>query len=186
MLRRRVPVTAVTFMCLLAAGTQTPAQPSAQTQTARDGAAAPDVAEAPPLPAQTPPEAESAQPAETSKAAANRAADAGSVHRLVGRISYYGNSFKGRKTACGGHFNPKDLTMAHKTLPCGSLVKVTNLRNNKWVLAHVTDHGPNVAGRVADLSTSAAAQMGLLHHGVTEGQLEVLQFGTPSRGRPAR
>jgi rare lipoprotein A len=104
-------------------------------------------------------------------------------HQLTGKISYYGQAFKGRKTACGTFFDPKQLTMAHKTLPCGTLVRVTNLRNGKSTVVHVTDHGPNVRGRVADLSIAAAAQTGLLHHGISQGKLEVLKMGETTHGR---
>ena len=210
MMRRAVPVAAATFMCLLALGTQVPAQqtpstdassaamvpapvsPTPQAGEASASTAAPAspatdaAAEGKPAEAGATSEPAQEAPAETAEAAANRAAAAGSVHLLKGRISYYGLAFKGRKTACGGHFNPKELTMAHKTLPCGSLVKVTDVRTGKWVLVHVTDHGPNVRGRVADLSTAAAVQLGLIHQGVTEGQLDVMKYGPPSRGRPGR
>ncbi len=104
-------------------------------------------------------------------------------HQLSGTISYYGQAFKGKRTACGTLFNPKEFTMAHKTLPCGTLVRVTNLRNGRTTEVQVTDHGPNIPGRVADLSTAAAAQMGLLQQGITQGKLEVLKMGAASSRR---
>ena len=70
--------------------------------------------------------------------------------------------------------------MAHRTLPFGTRVRVTNLENQKSVEVIVNDRGPFVAGRIADLSAGAARQIGMLVDGVVEGMLEVIQ---PSKGR---
>ncbi len=69
--------------------------------------------------------------------------------------SYYHDKFNGRKTASGRKFNNNDLTAAHKTLPFGTMLKVTNEANNKFVIVEVTDRGPFVKGREIDLSKRA-------------------------------
>lgn len=69
--------------------------------------------------------------------------------------SYYHDKFNGRKTASGRKFNNNDMTAAHKTLPFGTMLKVTNEANNKFVIVEVTDRGPFVKGREIDLSKRA-------------------------------
>ncbi len=69
--------------------------------------------------------------------------------------SYYHDKFNGRKTASGRKFNNNDLTAAHKTFPFGTMLKVTNEANNKFVIVEVTDRGPFVKGREIDLSKRA-------------------------------
>jgi len=91
-----------------------------------------------------------------------------------GKISYYGDEVAGRKTSSGERFNPSALTMAHKTLPFGTKVRVTNLRNNKSVIVRVNDRGPGISDRVADLSEGAARELGMLGSGVVEARLEVV------------
>lgn len=91
-----------------------------------------------------------------------------------GKVSYLARKFTGHKTASGERFNPNALTMAHKTLPFGTVVRVTNLRNGKTVHVRVNDRGPFVAGRVADLSLAAARALDMLHAGVAQARLEVL------------
>lgn len=76
--------------------------------------------------------------------------------QFKGTASYYGKQFEGRKTACGTHFARMGLTMASRTLPCFTIVQVCNLRNSRCVHLTVTDRGPYVAGRIADLSEAAA------------------------------
>ena len=94
-----------------------------------------------------------------------------------GRISYYGDGFAGRKTASGEPFDPAALTMAHRTLPFGTRVRVTNVENQRSVDVVVNDRGPFVAGRIADLSRAAAARIGMFADGVVEALLEVLEPG---------
>lgn len=91
-----------------------------------------------------------------------------------GKVSYLASAFTGRKTASGERFNPHALTMAHKTLAFGTLVRVTNPRNGKSVQVRVNDRGPFVADRVADLSHAAARQLDVLRQGVAHVQLEIL------------
>jgi len=73
----------------------------------------------------------------------------------MGMASWYGKQFHGRTTASGEDFDMFELTAAHKKLPLGSYVKVTNLRNGKWVVVRVNDRGPYVVDRIMDLSSSA-------------------------------
>lgn len=77
-------------------------------------------------------------------------------HNIVGKASWYGPGFHGRKTASGERFNQHALTAAHKTLPLGSTVMVTNLINNESVIVTINDRGPYVRGRIIDLSKAAA------------------------------
>ena len=94
-----------------------------------------------------------------------------------GRISMYANDFAGRKTASGEPFNPTALTMAHRTLPFGTRVRVTNLENQRSVEVVVNDRGPFVSGRIADLSEAAARRIGMVANGVVEALLDILQPG---------
>lgn len=91
-----------------------------------------------------------------------------------GKIAWYGKKFAGRRTASGEVFNPDALTMAHKTLPFGTLVKVTNPRNGKSVTLRVNDRGPTQADRIADVSLAAAQKLGMVRSGVIEAQLEIV------------
>lgn len=82
-----------------------------------------------------------------------------------GMASYYGSSFAGRPTASGERFDPSGLTAAHRTLPFGTRIKVTNPRNGRSVVVRVNDRGPFHHGRVIDLSQEAARQIGLIQQG---------------------
>ncbi|PMS30770.1 septal ring lytic transglycosylase RlpA family protein [Trinickia symbiotica] len=83
----------------------------------------------------------------------------------VGRASWYGPWFHGRRTASGERFNMHALTAAHKTLPLSSYVRVTNTQNDKTVVVKINDRGPYVRGRIIDLSYAAARELGLQHDG---------------------
>ena len=80
-----------------------------------------------------------------------------------GMASYY---WQPQKVACGGRFNPNAMTAAHKTLPCGSKVRVTNNRNGKSVVVTINDRGPFIKGRIIDVSLAAARQLGMTGSGV--------------------
>lgn len=88
--------------------------------------------------------------------------------------SWYGQEFSGRKTASGERFDPRGLTAAHKTLPLGTKIRVTNPRTGASVLLTVTDRGPYVGRRELDLSRAAAREVGILGSGVASVLLEVL------------
>lgn len=92
----------------------------------------------------------------------------------TGKIAWYGQKFAGRKTASGERFNPNAMTMAHKTLPFGTRVKVTNPKNNRSVTLRVNDRGPTKEGLLGDVSQAAAQRLGMLRAGVIEAKLEVI------------
>ncbi len=91
-----------------------------------------------------------------------------------GRVSWYGPGFHGRRTANGEVFDTHDLTMAHRSLPMGTTVRVTNLENGRSVVLRVNDRGPYVRGRVADLSHAAAERLGFVDAGVVPARIELL------------
>lgn len=92
----------------------------------------------------------------------------------VGVVSWYGGAFHGRTTASGERFNSRAMTMAHRTLPFGTKVRVTNLRNGRSVVVRVNDRGPFVGRRIADLSQAAAADIGMMRRGVARARIEVV------------
>ena len=94
----------------------------------------------------------------------------------IGRASWYGLGFQGRETASGENYNMTDLTCAHRSLPLGTLVRVTNLDNHKSVVVRVNDRGPFLASRVIDLSYAAARFLGF--DGTAKVRLDVLSRGT--------
>ena len=91
-----------------------------------------------------------------------------------GAISWYGARFHDRPTASGELFDSSALTMAHPTLPFGTRVKVTNMRNGRSVVVRVNDRGPFVGHRIADLSQAAADVLGMMRRGVAWARIEVL------------
>ncbi len=86
----------------------------------------------------------------------------------TGMASYYGPGFHGRKTASGEIFNKNDLTAAHRSLPFGSKVTVTDLKTGKSVVVRINDRGPFSGGRVIDLSEGAARNLGIINKGVAQ------------------
>ncbi|MCU0966854.1 MAG: septal ring lytic transglycosylase RlpA family protein [Burkholderiaceae bacterium] len=115
-----------------------------------------------------------AQPAAASAAASAPPATVSAAASETGKIAWYGRKFAGRKTASGEAFNPEALTMAHKTLPFGTRVKITNPKNNKSVTVRVNDRGPTQPDRVGDVSYAAARKLGMLKSGVIEAELAVV------------
>lgn len=94
---------------------------------------------------------------------------------MYGKASYYGSEFEGRGTSSGEIFSNRNYTAAHKSLAFGTLVKVTNISNNKSVIVKVNDRGPFVAGRIIDLSKVAAEELDMIRSGVIEVKIEVLK-----------
>jgi rare lipoprotein A len=90
-----------------------------------------------------------------------------------GLASVYGKQFNGKSTANGERYDSRALTAAHRTLPLGTNIKVTNLENGKSVRVRINDRGPHVRGRVVDLSSSAAAALGF-STGVARVRIEIL------------
>ncbi len=91
-----------------------------------------------------------------------------------GMASWYGPGFNGRRSANGERYNQNGLTAAHRSLPFGTKVKVTNVRTGRSVVVRITDRGPHVRGRIIDLSAAAAQIVGVMQSGVAPVQLEVL------------
>ena len=126
-------------------------------------------------------------PAASTAAAATPAraapADAGAAQ---GKVAFYGRKFAGRKTASGERFDPNAMTMAHKTLPFGTLVRVTNLNNKRSVVVRVNDRGPTQPDRIGDLSAAAAQRIGMTRSGVVEAGFETIGKGNSPRRRAAK
>jgi rare lipoprotein A len=93
----------------------------------------------------------------------------------VGFASWYGARHAGRRTASGERFDPDALTAAHRTLPFGSRVRVTNLDNGRSVVVRINDRGPFADGRILDLSEAAARAIGMTASGVARVRLELLE-----------
>lgn len=94
---------------------------------------------------------------------------------LTGVASYYGAKFHGRKTANGETFDMYGLSAAHRLLPFGTRLKVTNLANGKSVVVKVNDRGPFVDDRILDLSYGAAKELDMLGTGLASVQIEILR-----------
>jgi rare lipoprotein A len=92
----------------------------------------------------------------------------------IGLASWYGREFQGKETADGESFNMYDLTCAHRSLPLGTWVKVTNLHTRKWIVVRVNDRGPVPDTRIVDLSSEAAYMLGMRARGVTRIRLDVI------------
>ena len=95
----------------------------------------------------------------------------------IGEASWYGRHFQGHKTATGEPFDMNALTCAHRSLPLGSWIRVTNLRNHKFIFVRVNDRGPVPEDRVVDLSYAAARAVGI--HGLGRVKLEPVRGGDP-------
>jgi rare lipoprotein A len=98
----------------------------------------------------------------------------GPTHTLQGTASWYGHPHHGRLTASGQPFNMYALTAAHRTLPMGTRLRVTNLTNRRSVVVTITDRGPFVHKRVIDLSYAAAREIGMVGPGLAPVALEIL------------
>lgn len=96
-------------------------------------------------------------------------------HLGSGEASYYGRELAGNRTASGERFNPQALTAAHRTLPLGSKLKVTNRANGKAVVVRINDRGPFVGKRLLDVSYAAAQQIGMVRAGKAMVSLELLR-----------
>jgi len=98
------------------------------------------------------------------------------IKTWVGNASWYGPGFNGRKTANGEIFDSEALTAAHPHLPFGSLVRVVNPRSGKFELVRINDRGPYQEGREIDVSYRVARRIGLIHSGVNQVRLELLEL----------
>jgi rare lipoprotein A len=101
---------------------------------------------------------------------------------MSGKLAFYGAKFNGRKTASGERFNAGAMTMAHKTLPFGTVVKVTNKANQRSVTLRVNDRGPTTADRIGDVSAAAARKLGMTRAGVVDAEMSVVREAKASKG----
>jgi rare lipoprotein A len=99
----------------------------------------------------------------------------------IGTASWYGDYFVGKPTASGEDFDMYDMTAAHPTLPLGSYVRVTNLRNGRAVVVKVNDRGPIVPGRIIDLSYGAAQVLEFENRGLQKVRLDLVKPQTKRR-----
>jgi rare lipoprotein A len=102
----------------------------------------------------------------------------------IGTASWYGKAFHGRQTANGETYDMFQFTAASRTLPLGTLAKVTNLRTGKWVIVRVNDRGPYVGNRIIDLSYGAAQMLNFRAKGVERVRVEVLEPETMAMADP--
>jgi rare lipoprotein A len=92
-----------------------------------------------------------------------------------GKASYYAMKFQSKKTASGELYDRAKNTAAHKKLPFGTKVRVTNIKNNRSVIVKINDRGPFVKGRIVDLSSSAFSRIANLDTGIIEVKIEVIR-----------
>jgi rare lipoprotein A len=102
----------------------------------------------------------------------------------VGTASWYGEYFQGKETASGEPYDMLDFTAAHPTLPLGTFVKVTNLRNGRMVVVRINDRGPVVDGRIIDVSYNAARALGFNERGLQKVRVDLYQPTTVAQLQP--
>jgi len=100
------------------------------------------------------------------------------IYKPLGEMvaSWYGPGFHGRITANGEIYNQFDLTAAHKSLKFGTLLRLTNLQNNKSIIVRINDRGPYIEGRELDLSYASARALGIVKPGVKKLKVELVQI----------
>ena len=108
-------------------------------------------------------------------AANKQTASANNPHAEKGMAAFYGRSMEGHKTACGTTYVATELTTAHRTLPCGTKLRITNTKNGKSVEATVNDRGPTSRKRIVDVSRAVAEQMDFVKQGTTTVEVEVVK-----------
>ena len=119
--------------------------------------------------------------------AAARPAVSASPPVQLGLASWYGPGFHGEETASGEIFDQREMVAAHRSLPLGSVVRVTNLENQRRVVLRVIDRGPYGRnyrkGTIIDVSKGAARRLGFVRDGLVRVRVEVLRFGAKPAGR---
>jgi rare lipoprotein A len=96
-----------------------------------------------------------------------------------GTASYYANSFNGRRTACGETFSNDSLTAAHKSLPFGTIVKVTNIKNDSIILLRINDRMPQSNRRAIDVTLNAAKKLNFVREGLATVTIEIIDSNSP-------
>jgi rare lipoprotein A len=99
----------------------------------------------------------------------------------TGLASFYGGAHDGKTTARGGIFDHRDLTAAHRTLPFGTMVRVTNLSNGRTVSVEITDRGPRIKTRIIDISLAAAREIGMQKKGITRVRVDAFRADRPGQ-----
>jgi len=99
------------------------------------------------------------------------------IETVIGYASYYADAFDGKTTSNGETFNMYELTAAHRTYPFNTMIRVTNLSNNKTVIVRINDRGPVPPNRIIDLSLGAAQLIEMVDDGIAEVKLEILEWG---------
>jgi rare lipoprotein A len=122
----------------------------------------------------------------TSEQLAGRFGSKRALSVQQGSASYYSDAFAGRSTASGAPYEPHAFTAAHRSLPFGSVLRVTRRDGGQVVYVRVTDRGPFARGRIVDLSRAAAEQLGMMRAGVVKVKLEVVEYGPPKKRRRRR
>jgi rare lipoprotein A len=113
---------------------------------------------------------------------AERYAAARATRIMRGKATYYADSLAGHRTASGEPYDPNRAQAAHRTLPFGTIVRVTSLNSNRSIVVRIVDRGPfGGKGRIIDLSYAAAERLGIIRAGVAEVRIEVLEV--PARTR---
>ena len=109
---------------------------------------------------------------------------------VTGVASWYGEAFQGRTTASGEVYDMHGLTAAHRELPLGTWVEITNLRNGRFVTLRINDRGPSIQGRVLDVSKAAAQTLGFVGAGTAMVQIRIVpeaslaaRLSSPNRAR---
>jgi rare lipoprotein A len=194
--QRPRPVLVGVWLLFVACGdsppAKTPLDPARQPKTARAshvsvGQARPSALEATEqTSAHTP---ERAEPARAPSASSDQLAERYGKSRVLsvqlGSGSYYADKFAGRSTASGAPYEPQGFTAAHRSLPFGSVLRVTRKDGGQVVYVRVTDRGPFTRGRILDLSRAAAERLDMLRVGVVPIRVEVLEYG-PRKPRRRR
>ena len=106
----------------------------------------------------------------------SRVASPPRAHQEVGLASWYGEELQGSETTSGERFDMNGLTAAHRRLPLGTRIMVTNLRNDRSVVLRVNDRGPNVTGRLLDVSKAAAERLGFRGAGIAKVRVIPLSY----------
>ncbi|HYW15945.1 MAG TPA: septal ring lytic transglycosylase RlpA family protein [Allosphingosinicella sp.] len=98
------------------------------------------------------------------------------IYKAIGQgtASYYGTELAGNRTASGERFNPNGLTAAHRTLPLGTKLRVTNVANGRSVIVRINDRGPFVGKRLIDVSLGAAREIQMIRSGTAQVRLEIV------------
>ena len=96
---------------------------------------------------------------------------------MKGVSSFYAEDFHGKLTANGEVYDMYGLTAAHKTLPLNTIVRVTNISNNKSLILRINDRGPYVKGRILDCSYGAAKKLGFVNDGTADVKIKVIEWG---------